>query len=75
MSRYSLLAYLTALCLCVTVSESKRKWDNIDWDKVEKDLEKDDDPELLQTEDSLNALEYEKRKKMPLQPPEDAALK
>ena len=76
MTRLTYLVTLLTLSIFTTSTiESKKNWDKINWDQVEKDLQEGDDPELLESEDSITAMEYEKRKKMPLQPPSDAALK
>ncbi len=77
------LATLALACAAVAVlfaapAEAvigKKDWNKVDFDKAEKELEADDDPELLVSDEALVAKEFEKRKQMPLRPPEDAGLK
>ncbi len=53
----------------------KKDWSKVNFDKAEKELEADDDPELLVSDEAAVAQEYERRKSQPLRPPEDAGMK
>lgn len=75
MARLFLLAAVLAVSAISVHALGKKKWDNVDWDKAEKDLEQGDDPELLETEDAAMAREFERRRNQGLQKPEDVKLK
>lgn len=71
MARALLLLALVAGLHVATAVIGKRDWRKMDWDKWEKDLEAGDEEELLETEDKIAMKEYDRRRGMGLQMPED----
>ena len=65
---------LLALALALSGAAAvigKRDWRKMDWDKWEKDLEEGDEPDLLEPEDKAQIKEYERRRGMGMQMPDD----
>jgi hypothetical protein len=75
--KMALLHFVLIIASLVSLSfgkKSSKQWQKTNWDGVERELERGDDPALLESEDQVKIADMERRRAAPLEQPISAEI-